>query len=32
MSLILEQQTIKEALFHDFDGVVKVLALGGDFV
>jgi hypothetical protein len=28
MSLILEQQTIKEALFHDFDGV-KVLALGG---
>lgn len=33
MSSILEQQTIKEALFHDFDGVIKSLgAWGGDFV
>lgn len=33
MSSILEQQTVKEALFHDFDGVIKSLgAWGGDFV
>ncbi len=33
MSDILEMQTIKEALFSDFDGVVKSLgAWGGDFV
>jgi len=33
MSTILEQQTIQEALFFDFDGVIKSLgAWGGDFV
>lgn len=33
MSIILEMQTIKEALFPDFDGVIKSLgAWGGDFV
>lgn len=33
MSSILEMQTVKEALFHDFDGVIKSLgAWGGDFV
>ncbi len=33
MSNILELQTVKEALFHDFDGVIKSLgAWGGDFV
>ncbi len=33
MSNILEMQTVKEALFHDFDGVIKSLgAWGGDFV
>ncbi len=33
MSNILEMQTVKESLFHDFDGVIKSLgAWGGDFV
>ena len=33
MSEILEMQTVKEALFPDFRGVVKSLgAWGGDFV
>lgn len=33
MSLLLEQQTIQELLFPDFDGVIKSLgAWGGDFV
>jgi mevalonate kinase len=33
LSNILEMQTVKEALFHDFDGVIKSLgAWGGDFV
>lgn len=33
MSNILEQQTIQEALFEDFKGVIKSLgAWGGDFV
>lgn len=33
MSNILEMQTVKEALFPDFDGVIKSLgAWGGDFV
>ncbi|SHI49329.1 GYDIA family GHMP kinase [Flavobacterium terrae] len=33
MSAILESQTIQEALFSDFDGVIKSLgAWGGDFV
>lgn len=33
LSNILELSTVKEALFHDFDGVVKSLgAWGGDFV
>jgi len=33
LSNILKMQTIKEALFHDFDGVIKSLgAWGGDFV
>lgn len=33
MSRVLEQQTVKEALFNDFDGVIKSLgAWGGDFV
>ena len=33
MSTILELQTVQEAFFHDFDGVVKSLgAWGGDFV
>ena len=33
LSTILEMQTIKEALFYDFDGVIKSLgAWGGDFV
>lgn len=33
MSNVLEQQTIQEALFEDFDGVIKSLgAWGGDFV
>lgn len=33
MSVVLEMQTIKEALFPDFDGVIKSLgAWGGDFV
>lgn len=33
MSTILELATVKEILFHDFDGVVKSLgAWGGDFV
>jgi mevalonate kinase len=33
MSAILEMQTVKEALFHDFQGTIKSLgAWGGDFV
>lgn len=33
LSTILEMQTVKEALFHDFDGIIKSLgAWGGDFV
>jgi mevalonate kinase len=33
MSLILEQQTIQESLFPDFNGVIKSLgAWGGDFI
>lgn len=33
MSNILEMQTVKEALFHDFQGTIKSLgAWGGDFV
>ena len=33
MSVILEMQTVKEALFDDFDGTIKSLgAWGGDFV
>jgi mevalonate kinase len=33
MSQILEMQTVKEALFNDFDGVIKSLgAWGGDFI
>ncbi|RTY92434.1 GYDIA family GHMP kinase [Flavobacterium sp. GT3R68] len=33
LSHILEMQTVKEALFHDFTGVIKSLgAWGGDFV
>jgi len=33
MSEVLEQQTVQEALFADFDGVIKSLgAWGGDFV
>lgn len=33
MSTILESQTIQEALFNDFDGIIKSLgAWGGDFV
>ncbi len=33
MSSILEQQTVKEALFHDFNGVIKSLgAWGGGFI
>ncbi len=33
MSTILEMQTVKEALFHDFQGTVKSLgAWGGDFI
>ncbi|MEQ3662220.1 MAG: GHMP kinase, partial [Flavobacterium sp.] len=33
MSDVLEAQTVKEQLFHDFKGVVKSLgAWGGDFV
>jgi hypothetical protein len=33
MSTILETKTVKEALFDDFDGVIKSLgAWGGDFV
>jgi mevalonate kinase len=33
LSSILEIQTVKETLFHDFDGVIKSLgAWGGDFV
>lgn len=33
MSIILEMQTVKESLFHDFNGVIKSLgAWGGDFV
>ena len=33
MSVVLEAQTVKEQLFHDFKGVVKSLgAWGGDFV
>lgn len=33
LSAILEMQTVKEVLFHDFDGVIKSLgAWGGDFV
>jgi hypothetical protein len=32
MSILLETATIKESLFPDFDGIIKVLVLGGDFV
>jgi mevalonate kinase len=33
MSNVLESQTVKEALFEDFDGIIKSLgAWGGDFV
>jgi mevalonate kinase len=33
MSQILEMQTVKEALFNDFDGIIKSLgAWGGDFI
>jgi len=33
MSNVLELQTVQEALFEDFDGVIKSLgAWGGDFV
>ena len=33
LSHILEMKTIKESLFHDFNGVIKSLgAWGGDFI
>jgi hypothetical protein len=31
MSILLETATIKESLFPDFDGIIKVLVLGWRF-